>query len=45
MQPFNFWLYVTNCHLQLCFVIFIISRNIFQSIIIIVFMVQLICDH
>ncbi len=42
MQPSNLQLGATICHLQLCFVIFTINHHSFQSITIIVMMVQLI---
>jgi hypothetical protein len=45
MQPSNLQLYVTNCHLQLCFVIFINVHHPLQSIIIIATMIQLIYDY
>jgi hypothetical protein len=45
MQLSNLQLYVTNCHLQLCFVIFITTHHPFQSITIIATMIQLIYDY
>jgi hypothetical protein len=42
MQLFNLQLHAINCYLQLCFVIFTISHQHLQSIIVIVTMVQLI---
>ncbi len=45
MQLSNLQLYVTNYHLQLCFVIFITTHHPFQSITIIATMIQLIYDY